>query len=197
MLREIWLGLKRFWGLRWIVKGPVLVGFLCVVIGVVVLFLFFVETVPTVGQADRANKEVLTSLAPYPGASLIGKYRFNDYRTVPDIFGSTDRVNYRTLTHVYAYPADTTAEEVLDFYRLELQKADWEPSPGELGGPDTLFREDCGCYLYLIPLSPDLWPAATAPAALLAALLEPATSIATPPRGSVTFFAISVAKLAR
>jgi len=35
MLREVWLGLKRFWALRWIIKGPIL-AFLAFVVLVII-----------------------------------------------------------------------------------------------------------------------------------------------------------------
>lgn len=37
MLYEIWLGLKRFWALRWIIKGPTL-AFLAFVVLVIIVF---------------------------------------------------------------------------------------------------------------------------------------------------------------
>ena len=35
MLREMWLGLKRFWGLRWIIKGPILAVLALGILGVI------------------------------------------------------------------------------------------------------------------------------------------------------------------
>jgi len=179
------------------VPAAVITG-IAVAIGVLVItFIVLADPycVPTVGDVDRANEEVLASLPPYPGATLIQKHRFSDFRVRPDIFGSTDRVNFRTLTHVYAYPAGSSAEEILAFYRLQLQRAGWELRPGEFD--NTYFREDSG-WLSLVGLSADLRPVAPAPEALLAALSEgPATPVAKRPSRSATLLAISVADWAR
>jgi len=180
-----------------IIRGAVFTG-IAVAIGVLVItFIVLADPycVPTVGEVDRANEEVLASLPPYPGATLIQKHRFSDVRFRPDIFGSTDRVNFRTLTHVYAYPAGSGAEEILAFYRVQLRRAGWELRLDEFD--NTYFWKDSGS-LDLVGLGADLRPLAPAPEALLAALSEgPATPVAKLPSGSVTLLAISVAREAR
>src|SRR3990172_10329605 len=65
MLREMWLGLKRFWGLRWVIKVPVLLG----VVGLVVLVALAVFALQSEGlsEAEQHNSR---------GASLAGDRRF-------------------------------------------------------------------------------------------------------------------------
>ena len=179
------------------VSAAVFTG-IAVAIGVLVITYIVLADpycVPTVGEVDRANEEVLASLPPYPGATLIQKHRFSDVRRRPDIFSSTDSVTFRTLTHVYAYPAGSGAEEILAFYRVQLRRAGWELRLDEFD--NTYFWKDSGS-LDLVGLGADLRPLAPAPEALLAALSEgPATPVAKLPSGSVTLLAISVAREAR
>ena len=49
MLREMWLGLKRFWGLRWFVKGPILAG----LAGLIVVVLVFALRAGGLSEAEK------------------------------------------------------------------------------------------------------------------------------------------------
>jgi len=57
MLREMWLGLKRFWGLRWLIKGPILV---------VTVLVILIIVAGIVGQEEEKEPETVAEVTVTP-----------------------------------------------------------------------------------------------------------------------------------
>jgi len=135
-----------------------------------------------VGKADRANDELMASLPVYPSATLVEKYRFDDYRRVPGIPFNPLR-NFRTLTFTYAAPSTATEDDVLRFWREEMSVRGWEADEGDFGGPYSFWGD--GSYIYVTLLGfgyPDSLPHVDA------------TPVQDPPAPNAFFFQISVAR---
>src|SRR3990170_1659943 len=150
MLREIWLGLKRFWGLRWPMKVIILASMGLTTFGAVQWVADLRSGLPTSAEADRRNEELMASFPVYGGATLVEKFAFDDFRQIRGLIGHL-AISVRSLTYVYATPADPgVGEQMLTFYRQWFEDEGWETAGCEecLGyRPDTFFDDDAWAYV--------------------------------------------------
>ena len=199
MLREIWLGLKRFWGLRWPMKAVILASMGLTILAAVQVIAGFRSGPPGPTEADRRNEELMASFPVYGGATLVEKFAFDDFRQIRGLIGHL-AISVRSLTYVYATPADPgVGEQMLTFYRQWFEDEGWETAGCEecLGyRPDTFFDDDA--WAYVTSVSPgkegvygEIFPISEAFPNLAAFDVE-VTPVAPPLSGATTFFAVTI-----
>jgi len=196
MLREIWLGLKRFWGLRWPMKVIILASMGLTTFGAVQQVAVLRSGQPTSAEADRRNEELMAKLPLYPEAMPVEKLSFDDGRQLRGAIGHI-YISVRSLTYVYATPADPgVGEQMLTFYRQWFEDEGWESGGCEecLGyRPDTF--SDGDAWAYVTSVSPgkegvyeDIFPFSD----LRPDLDVEVTPVASALSGEAAFFAVTV-----